>query len=171
MKKLKKKKKSQLYKKTRPRLKEPINLTAKRPTIWFQSLNSEPTKINKRKIAISIYFFSCSQYLWKVKEKELTGKWLCRRCSLEMLGSGAGEGVAEVDRSLGGRKTATVAKWWLVWDLFHAMMVVWRESGSGRNNNGIFLKFWNLERGREQRSGLRSEEVGERKGVRLLTLV
>ena len=128
MKKLKKKK-SQLYKKTRARLKEPINLTAKRPTIWFQSLNSEPTKINKRKIAISIYLFFVFPIFMK-SQRERT-YW----------------------------EVIVPAKWWLVWDLFHAMMVVWRESGSGSNNNGIFLKFWNIERSREQRSGLRGEEL------------
>ena len=129
MKKLKKKKKSQLYKKTRARLNEPVNLTAKRPTIWFQSLNSEPTK-KKKKFAISIYFFSCSQYLWKVREKELTGKWLCRRCSLEMLASGAGEGVAEVDRSLGERETATVAGGWRNGDWFETCSMRWWGSGA-----------------------------------------
>ena len=74
MKKLKNnKKKSQLYKKTRPRLKEPINLIAKRPTIWFQSLNSKPTKINKRKIAISIYFFCVPNIYEKSERKNLLG--------------------------------------------------------------------------------------------------
>ena len=111
---IKKKKKSQLYKKTRARLKEPINLTAKRPTIWFQSLNSEPTKINKRKIAISIYLFFVFPIFMK-SQRERT-YW----------------------------EVIVPAKWRLVWDLFHAMMVVWRESVSGSNNNGIFLKFWNM---------------------------
>ena len=53
-----------------------------------------------------------------------------------MLGSGAGKGIAGVDRSLGERNSGWwVVQWWLVRDLVCAMTVVWRESVSNHNKS------------------------------------
>ena len=53
-----------------------------------------------------------------------------------MLGSGAGKGVAGVDRSLGERNSGWwVVQWWLVLDLVCAMTVVWRESVSNNSKS------------------------------------
>ena len=56
------------------------------------------------------FIFFCVPNIYEKSERELTGKWLSRQCSLEMLGSEAGEGVAGVDRSLGRERP----QWWLV---------------------------------------------------------
>ena len=125
MKKLKKKKNHNFIYKKKTQIKRAHKFHSQKTHHLISIPNSEPTKINKRNIAISIYFFSCSQYLWKVREKELTGKWLCRWCSLEILSSGAGEGVAEVDRSFRERKTTTVASGWCNGDWFETWSMRW----------------------------------------------
>ena len=85
---------------------------------------------------MSIYFLSCSQYVWKVRERELIGKWLGQRCSLDMLGSGAGKGVAGVDRLLGERHSGWgLAQWWLALDFIPVMTV---------GCEGLRLKRWRV---------------------------
>ena len=133
---LKKKKNHNFTKQNKTQIKKAHKSTVKKPTIRFQSLSSKPTLKKKKKFAMSIYFLLCSQYIWKVRERELTRKWLGQWCSLEMLGSGASKGVPGVDKSLGERINGWwVAQWWLVRDLVHAMMVVWHESVSSNSKS------------------------------------
>ena len=117
---------------------------------------------------MSIYFLSCSQYIWKVRERELTGKWLGRRCRLEMLGSGADRGIAGVDRSLGERNGGWwVAPWWR-WRWFGVKVVAVKASQQHQD----FLKILRIRENRGEDCGVKSwRERYEHWACHLLSLL